>query len=240
MRSGPVRPQPVVLAPGLLCDERLWGPVRQRLQAPASVADFTRDDTLPAMGRRLLKEAPARFVLAGFSMGGMVALLAAFRAPQRIAGLALIDTHADGDTAERAAGRLRHIAVADEGFGTLVREELKPVYFADPEAAAQERALVADMAGRQGPGVFRRHVAAILGRPDLASAARAIRAPTRVVVGAEDRIAPKDAARRLAELIPGAELVVLEGCGHLAPLERPAEIAALIDALAVAPQEAPA
>jgi 3-oxoadipate enol-lactonase len=48
--------------------------------------------------------------------------------------------------------------------------------------------------------------------------------PTLVVVGAEDRLTPPDAAQRMADAIPGAELVVVEGAGHVPPVERPATV----------------
>ncbi len=225
----------VVLAPGLLCDERLWATVIARLSVPATVARFMDDTTLAEMAMRVLRASPRRMVIAGFSMGAMAAILAAAQAPARVLGLVLISTHADADTGERAAARVQHIALAQAGgFDRLVAEELTPLYFADPSDHPAERSLVADMARRQGADVFRRHVGAILTRPDLASAAAQVRAPTRVVVGREDRLVTPDAAHRLAAMMTGADLTVIDRCGHLAPLERPAEIAALIDALLAA------
>ena len=138
---------PVVLAPGLLCDDRLWSAVTPLLAGPVMTVDFAEDDTIEAMAERILAEGPSRFVLAGFSMGGMAAVVAAARAPERIVGLVLIDTHAEPETPDRSERRARQIATADAGgFARLVREELKPVYFAEPEAHADERRLVSNMA----------------------------------------------------------------------------------------------
>jgi pimeloyl-ACP methyl ester carboxylesterase len=78
---------PVVLAPGLLCDGRLWTEVRRRLRRPVVELDFTRLEQLDAMAAEILERGPARFVLAGFSMGGMAAVLAAAEAPERVAAL---------------------------------------------------------------------------------------------------------------------------------------------------------
>ena len=55
-----------------------------------------------------------------------------------------------------------------------------------------------------------------------------VRAPTLVVWGREDRWIPVDHARRFAEAIPGAEVAILDGCGHVPQEERPEETAALI------------
>jgi pimeloyl-ACP methyl ester carboxylesterase len=56
--------------------------------------------------------------------------------------------------------------------------------------------------------------------------------PTLVITGDEDRVYPLELTRRMAQRIPGAELVVLEGCGHLSNLEQPEQFnAALLDFL---------
>ena len=103
---------PVVLAPGLLCDDRLWSAVTPLLAGPVMTVDFAEDDTIEAMAERILAEGPSRFVLAGFSMGGMAAVVAAARAPERIVGLVLIDTHAEPETPDRSERRARQIATA--------------------------------------------------------------------------------------------------------------------------------
>jgi 3-oxoadipate enol-lactonase len=51
-----------------------------------------------------------------------------------------------------------------------------------------------------------------------------IRVPTTVVVGDHDVITPPDQSETLAAGIPGAELIILRGCGHMVMLERPAEL----------------
>lgn len=223
---------PIVLAPGLLCDDRLWSAVGPLLARSPMTVDFGGDDTIEAMADRILAEGPERFVLAGFSMGGMAAVVAASRAPSRIAGLALIDTHAEPETADRAERRARQISIADAGgFARLVREELKPVYFAEPEAHEVGRRLVWEMALDAGVAQFRRHVRALMERPDPETLLGALTMPVTVITGEADRVAPADAARRLAEAVPQARLVLIPDCGHMAPLEAPAAVAVEINAL---------
>jgi pimeloyl-ACP methyl ester carboxylesterase len=48
-----------------------------------------------------------------------------------------------------------------------------------------------------------------------------IRVPTLVVGGDEDKVYPVQIARDLAKRIPGAELVIMKGAGHLPNIERP-------------------
>lgn len=223
---------PVVLAPGLLCDDRLWSAVTPLLAGPVVTVDFAEDDTIEAMADRILAEGPERFVLAGFSMGGMAAMAAAARAAGRIAGLILIDTHAEPETPDRSERRARQIATADAGgFARLVREELKPVYFAEPEVHEAERRLVSEMALEAGAPQFRRHVQALMMRPDPGPLLPALTMPVTVVTGEADGLAPPEAARRLAAGVPEGRFVLIPDCGHMAPLEAPAAVAAEINAL---------
>ena len=89
-----------------------------------------------------------------------------------------------------------------------------------------------DMARAQGAESLAAHVHAIMGRPDLAGAARAVRCPVIVATGEHDAIAPPALAQRLAALIPGAELQIVTGAGHLAPLDAPEAVARLLDRMA--------
>ncbi len=84
------------------------------------------------------------------------------------------------------------------------------------------------MAERVGRGAFIRQQAAILNRPDSRPDLRRIEVPTLVAVGEADRLTPRDCGEEIAAGIPGAVLRVLEGCGHLPPMERPAPTSRLL------------
>ena len=86
------------------------------------------------------------------------------------------------------------------------------------------------MAERIGKEAFLRQQAAILGRPDSRPDLSLIRIPTIVAVGEGDQLTPPPHSQEIAAAIPGAELHILEGCGHLAPMERPGEVSALMRA----------
>jgi pimeloyl-ACP methyl ester carboxylesterase len=89
---------PLVLVPGLLCDERLWQPQAERLAdlADPVIANVIGDGSVSEMARSVLKTAPSagRFALAGLSMGGYVALEVMRIVPNRVVRLALLDTSA--------------------------------------------------------------------------------------------------------------------------------------------------
>jgi pimeloyl-ACP methyl ester carboxylesterase len=85
------------------------------------------------------------------------------------------------------------------------------------------------MTERVGREAFLRQQAAILGRPDLRPDLAGIRIPTLIAVGAQDTLTPPELAEEMAALIPGARPALrIPDCGHLPPMERPAETSALL------------
>ena len=85
---------PTLLVPGLTSTPRLYEPQIPALWqfGPVMVADQRRDDSIAAIARRILEQAPARFSLVGLSMGGYIAFELLRQAPARVARLALLDT----------------------------------------------------------------------------------------------------------------------------------------------------
>src|SRR5512132_4339169 len=121
---------PIVLVPGLNCSPRLYAPQLPELWGfgPVSVANHTRDDTMAAIARRILDDAPPRFALAGLSMGGYIALEIMRQALGRVAKLALLDTGPTDDPPERQAKRQTDIAAAEAGrFGEVIDAQF-PLY----------------------------------------------------------------------------------------------------------------
>ncbi|MFM8990707.1 MAG: alpha/beta fold hydrolase [Alphaproteobacteria bacterium] len=224
---------PLVLLPGLLCDAALWAPQVAALSGIAEprVADLTRDDDIGAMAARVLAEAPPRFALAGLSMGGYVSFEVMRRAPERVTHLALLDTSARPDTPERAQVRRDFIALARSGGFRGLTPRLLPQWvhascMSDPAFVEA----VTSMTLRVGRDAFIRQQTAILGRPDSRPGLSRIRVPTLVLCGRQDQATPVEVAREIAADIEGARLVVVEECGHLATLERPAEVTAAMRA----------
>lgn len=171
-------------------------------------------------------------VLCGLSMGGYVAWPFWRRHAARLRGLVLCDTRAAADTPEVAAGR-RETAerVLREGPAALA-ESMIPRLLA-PQTA-QLRPEVAERLRRVILGGDRRGIAAaargMAQRPDFTPHLAEIRCPTLVLVGAQDVISTVAEMRGIAERIPGARLVCIEQAGHMAPVERPAELSAAIRA----------
>ncbi len=224
---------PLVLLPGLLCDGALWAPMIAALSdiAHCHVADLTRDDSVGAMARRVLDEAPwPEFALAGFSMGGFVAFDVMRQAPGRVTRLALMDTGARPDTPERADERRRGIALAGNAKGfnpiarTLLASMLHPDHVADPALGDAMRA----MAERVGREAYMRQQTAILSRPDSRPGLGAITCPPLVLCGRQDPRTPLAWHEEMAAAIPGAVLEIIEDSGHMVTFEQPAATAAAL------------
>src|SRR5580704_16302230 len=110
---------PILLVPGLGGSPRIYAPVVPALWqfGPVTVANHIRDNSMGAIARRILAEAPPRFALAGHSMGGYIAFEIMRQAPERVAKLALLNTQARPDPPEAIERRRVMIkAIADGGF----------------------------------------------------------------------------------------------------------------------------
>ena len=217
----------LVLVPGLLCDAALWrGPVEDLADiAQPWVADVTRDDSMTAMARRVLAEAPAgRFALAGLSMGGYVAQAIMREAPERVERLALLDTTAMADTPDQTARRHGLIDLAERGEFHGVTPRLLPL-FVHPDRLSDKPLTEAVMAmtERVGKDAFLRQQRAIMGRPDNRPNLAKIDCPALVLCGRQDQMTPLAWSEEIASLIPGAQLEIVEDCGHLTTMERPWE-----------------
>ena len=219
--------QDLVLIPGLLCTADLFAPQVAALSSVARVhiATHTGAASVADIARQILAAAPERFALCGLSMGGYLSFEIMRLAPHRVTRLALLDTAAKPDTAERVAGRRAMLARAEqEGLGvvagSLLPQWVHPRRLSDTTLVAT----VARMAAATGVTHFARQLTAIAGRPDSRPGLAAIRVPTLVLVGREDAATPVADSEVIAAGIPGSRLEIIEDCGHLSTLEQPAAV----------------
>jgi 2-succinyl-6-hydroxy-2,4-cyclohexadiene-1-carboxylate synthase len=173
-----------------------------------------------------------RFALAGYSMGGRIALHAALALGDRLDRLVLIGASPGlADPAERAARRAADDALADRieaiGVEAFAREWAElPLWEGQPErvrAAAHADRLRNTPAGLAaalrglGTGVME----------PLWDALPSLAVPVTLAVGERDEKF-RAIAERMAAVLPRAEIVVVAGAGHAAQLEQPAAVAALL------------
>ncbi|WP_209596901.1 alpha/beta fold hydrolase [Ruegeria sp. HKCCSP351] len=216
--------EPLVLLPGLMCDARLYRPQIEVFSQtrPVTVAPLSAGERIEEIASGLLDQLPHRFALAGLSMGGVVALELIRRAPERVSRLCLMATDAQADTPQIAAGREDLIIGAQGG---RLEEVMRKLVGSDTLAPGPQRIPILNcllaMAQDLGVETFVRQMRALQRRPDQQAALRRIKVPTLVLCGAHDTLTPVKRHSFMAELIPGAELLVIEKAGHLPTLETP-------------------
>ena len=165
--------------------------------------------------------------LVGHSRGALVCQHVAARTPEHVASLALFGPIVEPTDASRQRLKDRAkiarvegmIGVADAVVAGGLSSSAKS---ANPLLAAYVR----ESHMRQDPEGFAQSCEALAAAQgaDL----RGLRAPTLIVTGDEDAVAPPSAAQALADRVKGAKVKVLEHCGHWTPLERPADCARLL------------
>lgn len=176
--------------------------------------------------------------LAGHSLGGMIAQTVAIEHPTRVLSL----TSIGASTGNPAFGRATDEAIAAFGktVPTTIDEAVEldvasrrvwasPSWFDEEEARAyfrraHERSFT--------PGASLRQLDAVLGAYDREPLLAQLTVPTLVVHGALDTLVGVDGGQRTAEVIPGAELLVIDGMGHDLPVQVWQQVISAVTALA--------
>jgi pimeloyl-ACP methyl ester carboxylesterase len=221
----------LVLLPGLLNTRRVF---EQQIEALSDLADcivpeLWHHDTMGAMAEATLAMAPPSFALVGFSMGGYVAFEVLRRAPATVERLALGDTQAAPDSAESTKRRRALLDQTKIGRFNGVQRTLLPqlVHSRHVDEATISQPIF-DMAREIGADGFVREQHAIIDRADSRHMLVDIDVPTVVIVGRQDQVTPLPRSQEMAADIANSRLVVLEECGHMSPLEKPADVTAAL------------
>jgi 3-oxoadipate enol-lactonase len=175
--------------------------------------------------------------LVGMSLGGLDAVAAGCRIPQRLHSLVLVDAWMPIEA--MGTWSVPHALAREQGADVARRAWLADPLFAParelPGVASRIEEIVSgnDLSAFTGPQPHG------LGRAVVAGAAE-IAIPTLVVVGDRDLPEFVETARWLAATVPGARgrpVAVVAGAGHMLPMERPAELNALLDGWLATPAD---
>jgi pimeloyl-ACP methyl ester carboxylesterase len=181
------------------------------------------EPALVSWAERILELLPGHFVPIGISMGGYLAFELWRQAPKRIPALVLGDTRANADDEAGRAAREETIRrLREDGFDSFW-DELRPKLFSS-ETGEDVVARARSIAAEQPLESLIASVEALRDRPDSTATLADIDAPVLVFVGADDVLTPPDAAKEIVGGVVGGRLVVIQGAGHLSPLERPDEV----------------
>lgn len=193
---------------------------------------FTLEEHADAVADVLEELGISSAVFVGLSWGGMVAMRIALQHPKLVAGLALIDTSAEGEKPKLVLrARIALELYRRLGFPYPIFERyIAPFMYV--EHVRRERPELVDATYRRIVGYDRDGVVhasrAVVERTNVLDRLGAIRVPTLVICGREDRTTPLRRSRNLSSAIAGSSLVVLERTGHVPALEDPKTINELV------------
>ncbi len=156
----------------------------------------------------------------GVSMGGFIGQAVALKAPTLCRSLILGQTAAEfGIPSDVLHSRLEALGKTsmDDYAGLVAAQAL--AHPPDPLVDEWMRELIAN----NDREAYRHVLAGALAEFNLVDSVAAIRCPTLVLTGSEDRVIPADKGLALSRLIPGAEYATIAGAGHLSYAEKPAE-----------------
>jgi pimeloyl-ACP methyl ester carboxylesterase/predicted ester cyclase len=231
--AGAAAGAPLLLLPGTLCDSRVFTPLLDRLgDENVQIIPLSGAASAPALARAILARAPPRFVLAGFSLGGIVALEIAAQAPERVVGMALIATNPRADRPGGAESRHAQVAEARaNGPGGLVVEQLWPLYVSKARQGDKAlKSLILDMAEAVGARTFADQTEVAITRADSLPRLADMTMPVLALCGEDDVICPVEFHQAIVEAAPNAALRTVAGAGHFLLLEAPDAAAAHLGA----------
>lgn len=189
--------------------------------APYTIDDHT-DDLLALLDHLRIKSV----ALVGLSVGGLIVQRAAVRVPQRVRALVLCCTAAKIGTPDLWAERIE--AVEKGGIESIVENVLQrwftpPFHEKHPDDVVGWRNMLVRTPAHGYAGTC-----AAIRDADLTADAGKIAVPTLCVAGDQDGSTPADVVRKTAGLIPGAHFELIDGCGHIPCVEKPAMLTWLI------------
>ena len=220
---------PIVFLHGVGSDKSVWHPQLEHFGKTRHAIAFdypgygdsdsapegtTRDDYAAAILSAMSRLGIARAHVCGLSLGGVVAIAMHHAAPGRCASLILADTFA----VHPEGGAIYARSLAGSSDLPAMAEARVDVLLAQPADPGVRREVVGTMS-RIDPAAYRIGAEAVW-LADQRDRAGAIRVPTLVLCGIEDKVTPPALSNGLADIIPAAGMQVIEGAGHLGNLEK--------------------
>jgi pimeloyl-ACP methyl ester carboxylesterase len=232
--SGP----PIVFVHGATSDSRMWQPQLAALADEFTVVAWDEpgagrcSDVPPDFGLADYADCLAAVIddiglgpahVAGLSWGGTVALELYRRHPGLVASLILVDTYAGWKgslPAEEVEARIEGVRQAVAAPAGSFDPTLPGLFAGDPPA---EFVPLLEAMGRDVRPASMKTALSVMAEADLREVLPQVAVPTLLIWGEADARSPLYVAEQFEREIPGAELKVIEGAGHVSNLERPEE-----------------
>jgi len=212
---------PLLLLPGLLCDAEVWA---YQIRVLANFADIyipnLNNATSPdEMVASVLHHAPDYFVLAGHSMGGWVALEVMKHCPERVLGLALLNTTAFPDSKEKQEARKSMIIEAQKGEYKKIIDKLMKLFVYNTKVFDEVRTML-----ERNQSAFMHQEKAMMARADCIDVLENITCPTLIIHSENDAVFHFEDANLLATKIKNSTFHIIKKCGHMSPMESKEEV----------------
>ncbi len=228
----------LLLIPGMFNTGAIWDPVRQFLgdSAEVRVADVLTQDSISAMARDAWQlvaglEPDRPLVVAGFSMGGYVAIEMMAQRPGAVRGLAMIDSAAAVETDQSMLVREKTISALERNFERTVEGIIN---FSLHPNSLGNAALVDGMRSMMhavGAAGAIRQTRAIMARRDHRALLSKLTMPTSIICGRDDKVTPPALTEELQTLLPHAQVEWMDDAGHQTVLEQAPAVARHLTAL---------
>jgi len=212
------------MLPGMMCTAELYreqlGPLSA--QRALQFLPLIGHNNVGNLASQILQLAPEKFALCGLSMGGIVAFEVIRQAPERVQGLALLDTNPLAERDEIKQKRAPQIQRVHAGaLREVMRDDMTPNYFAENNKNGELIELCERMALQLGDDVFVSQSEALRDRPDQCDTLRSIQVPTLIMCGEEDKLCPVERHQMMHQMVQASTLAIVPKAGHLAVLEQP-------------------
>jgi pimeloyl-ACP methyl ester carboxylesterase len=162
-------------------------------------------------------------ILCGLSMGGYISLRAIERMQEKFSALILCDTKSAADDNE---GKLKRAAAIKQinsgGFESFIDGFVLNCFgerFVKEKRSKYD--IVVNRSKKNSPLGVKGCLQAMAGRTDTTESLFKLKIPTLVICGSEDKLSPPNVMKSMADQIPNSKLVLVDGAGHMTPIENP-------------------
>jgi len=239
--SGSNESKSVVFVHGFPFDQRMWQKQVEELskeyfcvtydirglgESPVGDGQFTMEMFVDDLEKLIDELKITQPVLCGLSMGGYISLRAMERLQNRFSGLILCDTKPEADDNQGKLKRAAAVKQINSGdFENFIEAFVLNCFgekFVNENNA--EYRMVVERSKKNNPVGVKGCLLAMAGRTDTTTSLPKIKLPTLIICGSEDKLTPPNVMKPMAEQIPNSEIFLVEGAGHMTPIEYPQEV----------------